>query len=75
MKKQMIKAKEILEALCIDADKFYVITIYPDRIVFQGRNEDNKETDEICQKNNYYRSTSKGWTEYTKDGIEFVLTD
>ena len=75
MKKKLIESKEILEALCIDADRFYAITIYPDRIVFQGRNEDNKETDDILQKENYYRTTSKGWIEYSKDGNEFVLTN
>ena len=75
MKKQLIRAKEILEALNIDADKFYVITTYVSQIIFQGRDFDNEDTIEILKKNGFVSTDdNSSYTDYTKDDVEFCIT-
>jgi len=74
MKQQLIRAKEILEALNINSDKFYVITVYVSQIKFQGRDLDNEDTVEILKKNGFVPTEDDGYTDYTKEDVEFCIT-
>jgi len=74
MKQQLIRAKEILEALNINSDKFYVITVYVSQIKFQGRDLDNEDTVEILKKNGFVPTEDDKYTDYTKEDVEFCIT-